>query len=170
MMMAKLKPNSIPFSPPKTVPVPTIKRLTINNIPRKCPDPHCQDLVPTPLPSPIFDLFARKYELTQKEGTNTLGCLQLTRQICAAITKELEPAIYREKAEQQGWPRPSTINFKTLPHRIASLRPDILGLLTNSNVLGNSPVWKSFLELIEYRIFAFSSSPSLFQTAFLGCG
>ncbi|KAJ7803902.1 hypothetical protein B0H14DRAFT_3883814 [Mycena olivaceomarginata] len=156
--------------PTKTVPVPTAKRLTINDIPRKCPDPHCQDLVPTPLPSPIFDLFARKHELTQKDGANALGCRQLTRQICAAITKELEPAIYREMAEQQGWPRPSTINFNTLPLRIASLRPDILGLLTNSNILANSPVWKSFLELIEYRIFAFSSSPSLFQTAFLGCG
>ncbi|KAJ7802310.1 hypothetical protein B0H14DRAFT_2614376 [Mycena olivaceomarginata] len=156
--------------PTKTVPVPTAKRLTINDIPRKCPDPHCQDLVLTPLPSPIYDLFARKHELTQKDGANALGCRQLTRQICAAITKELEPAIYREMAEQQGWPRPSTIDFTTLPRRIASLRPVIRDLLIHSNVLGDSPIWKSFVELIEYRIFAFSSSPSSFEGAFLGCG
>ncbi|KAJ7808167.1 hypothetical protein B0H14DRAFT_3482564 [Mycena olivaceomarginata] len=107
--------------PTKTVPVPTAKRLTINDIPRKCPDPHCQDLVLTPLPSPIYDLFARKHELTQKDGANALGCRQLTRQICAAITKELEPAIYLPKVPSSTPQNAGTILLANIPSQLLTI-------------------------------------------------
>jgi hypothetical protein len=84
--------------------VPTSKPLTINDLPQKCPDPHCQDHLPNPLPPHIFDLFERKHQLTQKERPKALGCHPLTRQLCTAIATVLEPMGYREMSEQQGWP------------------------------------------------------------------
>ncbi|KAJ7933539.1 hypothetical protein B0H13DRAFT_1856045 [Mycena leptocephala] len=153
---------------PQPSPPPKIKVFSLKDVPRECPDTYCKDLVPVPLTSHLLSLFERKYKLVQQEGPKALGCRQLTKQICSAIDKELEPARYRTMAEEQGWP--AIIDFDHLPARITAMFPDLRDILSISNVLAKSEIWKGFLRQIDYKVFAFCRSSASFEGAFLGTG
>ncbi|KAJ7901534.1 hypothetical protein B0H13DRAFT_1882872 [Mycena leptocephala] len=137
----------------KTSDASPLKPFTDADILQECPDTHCSDSVPRPLPPALFSLFAQKHALVQKEGAKAPGCRQLTREICLAIEKELEPEHYRTKAREQGWP--TKIKFDDLSARITNLLPDLNLLLTDSDALSDSVVWTTFLERIDHRVFAF---------------
>ncbi|KAJ7811512.1 hypothetical protein B0H13DRAFT_1926692 [Mycena leptocephala] len=153
---------------PQPSPPPKIKVFSLKDVPRECPDTYCKDLVPVPLTSHLLSLFERKYKLVQQEGPKALGCRQLTKQICSAIDKELEPARYRTMAEEQGWP--AIIDFDHLPALITAMFPDLRDILSISNVLAKSEIWKGFLRQIDYKVFAFCRSSASFEGAFLGTG
>lgn len=132
------------------MPPPKIKTFSLKDVPHECPDTYCQDLVPVPLPSHLLSLFERKYKVVQEAGPKALGCRQLTKEICSAINNELEPARYRTMAQEQGWP--AIIDFDLLPARISAMFPELRDIMSISNVLAKSEIWKAFLQQIDYKV------------------
>ncbi|KAJ7436329.1 hypothetical protein FB451DRAFT_1454776 [Mycena latifolia] len=72
------------------------------------------------------------------------------------------------QAKNEGWPR--RIDFDDVASRVSMLLPDVEDLQTDSTYLEKSIVWTTFLELIGYKVFAFSRSAAPFGSAYLGCG
>ncbi|KAJ7877302.1 hypothetical protein B0H13DRAFT_1893311 [Mycena leptocephala] len=161
-------PKQLKTDSPQPSPAPKIKNFSLKDVPHQCPDTYCQDLVPFPLPSHLLSLFERKYQLVQEAGPKALGCRQLTKEICSTINKELEPARYRTMAQEQGWP--AMIDFDLLPARITAIFPELRDMLSISNILAKSDIWKTFLQQIDYKVFAFCRSSASFEGAFLGTG
>ncbi|KAJ7028052.1 hypothetical protein C8F04DRAFT_1120363 [Mycena alexandri] len=163
------KKRKVPDSAPEQAPQLVKKSKTTSSpIPVCCPAPNCKDLVSSPVPHSIVQLFIQRQELVDADGPSAVGCIELTAQICQALRTKNECSRCLAEAESADWPL--DIDFDKLPARILTISHELKHLSSNSNSLNKSPIWRTFLRQIDYKVWAFSRASSRFPSADLGCG
>ncbi|KAJ7029149.1 hypothetical protein C8F04DRAFT_1187930 [Mycena alexandri] len=141
---------------------------TLAPIPTVCPARSCKDPIHNPVPPAIISLFRQRQALIDTNGPAAAGHDELTQQICTVLRLEHERSESLAHAKSAGWP--VNIDFDNLPARIIPLVYELEQLCSDSIFLNKSPIWRTFLHLIDYRVWAFSRSSSRFVSANLGSG